>query len=248
MRLSSPIGASRPLRLGLPRGRFLTRSLAFLSDLVGAQVDASSRRSNWSGEVGGRRLDVKLMKSQDIAGLLASHDLDFGIVSDEWLADSGAQVVKLTDLNWCRTWIVLAAPARQEADPRWPRRIATSYPAIAADYLRRVGAAAEIKLVAGTPEALVPDVCDAIVDCVETGKSLVENDLEILAVLVESSVWLTSRQGVMSAATQQLVRTAERHRRPSADLPPVDSAVDAILNGYDNLLSPSAPSRAAVAL
>jgi ATP phosphoribosyltransferase len=67
-------------------------------------------------------------------------------------------------------------------------RIATKYPRLTAEYLRRVGSGAEVVKLSGNVElACLTGLADAVVDVVQTGATLAANDLEEIDVLVTSS-------------------------------------------------------------
>ena len=79
-------------------------------------------------------------------------------------------------------------------------RVATKYPRIAARYFGARGVAVELIELSGSVElAAVLGLADCIVDLVETGKTLQENDLDALEVISESAARL-----VVNRASYQL--------------------------------------------
>jgi len=186
---------NRLLYVGLPKGRFLTASV---SVLAGLGVDGSKARQRYTWPVQSNRLNLcfKLLKTQDIPRLLATNVLQFGVTSDEWVAESRAPLVELLDLRWCVTTIVVAAAVGADqmrrpapAEVAGPC-VATSYPNLAEQYLRQKYPNLRVRKVVGSAEAFVPDFCDAILDCVETGRTLAANGLAVRNVLFTSSVRL----------------------------------------------------------
>lgn len=186
---------SRLLYVGLPKGRFLTASAAVLT---GLGADGAKARQCYTWQVQANRLNLcfKLLKTQDIPPLLASNVLQFGVTSDEWVAEWRAPLIELLDLRWCVTNIVVASAVDIDQRPRAAPaqaigpRIATSYPNLTERYLREKHPNLRVRKVVGSAEAFVPDFCDAIVDCVETGGTLQANGLAIRTVLFTSSVRL----------------------------------------------------------
>jgi ATP phosphoribosyltransferase len=69
--------------------------------------------------------------------------------------------------------------------------VASKYPNVTSDYLRRIGSTAEVIKLSGNVElACLTGLADAVVDIVETGGTLRANDLEELDVLFHSSARL----------------------------------------------------------
>jgi ATP phosphoribosyltransferase len=200
------------LRLGLPKGRFLEFSQNVLKDLGCPDVD--TRLGSWETTVAGRRVVVKLLKVQDVTRFLQAGKLDLGVSADEWMSELGLELRALVDLAWCITAVVLAvAEGAKPPPPGACVTIATTYPNLTRQYFREHNRACRILSVSGATESLVPDFCDAIVDCVETGRSLRDNGLTVAEVLKYSSVRLFSRSPSDSPAVEEIRRVMERHRR-----------------------------------
>ncbi len=90
------------------------------------------------------------------------------------------------------TYLKGVGPARAEALRRLGViRVATKYPRTAADYFERTGRQAEIVEVKGSVElAPLTGLVDAIVDLTATGRTLVDNDLEVREEIVASTARL----------------------------------------------------------
>ena len=176
-----PRGAPEDLLvLGLPKGRFMSQSIAVAQSLGVARDQHPARRVSFNTTFETCRLAVKLLKIQDIATLLRDGQLDFGVCSDEWMNEAYVSLPELVDLRWCLTQVVYAAPR--------------SYPNLARSFLAKRGRSYHIQPVLGCPEALVPEVCDAVIDCVETGRSLEDNELIAQDTLLVSSIRLYAQR------------------------------------------------------
>ena len=133
---------SRLLYVGLPKGRFLTASISVLAGL-GVDGAKALKRYTWPVQSNHLNLCFKLLKTQDIPRLLATNVLQFGVTSDEWVAEWRAPLIELLDLRWCRSTIVVASAADADQRPRLvPAEvtgpcIATSYPNLTEQYLRQ---------------------------------------------------------------------------------------------------------------
>ena len=213
-----------PLRMGLPKGRFLDFSLSVLASL--GCVVGNSRKSSWEVSLGPQPIIVKLLKVQDVTLLLHTGKLDIGVSADEWMEEMGVEIPALLDLAWCVTNIVVAVPVGRPAPTSNAcMTIATCYPNITRNHFRSQGRPFRVLSVTGATEALVPEICDAIVDCVETGKSLQENRLQIAEVLMRSSVRLYAHQSIAASIREALRDIFERHRCPNAKTPAGTSAL-----------------------
>jgi ATP phosphoribosyltransferase len=147
-------------------------------------------------------VDLLLVRDDDIPGLIAEGVCDLGIVGRNVLreqalsfAASGqaAPVVELRELGFGRCRLSLAVP--QDFLYTGPvslagHRIATSYPALLADWLSKQGVAAEIVTLSGSVE-IAPKLgkADLICDLVSTGATLVANQLrEVVSILDSEAV------------------------------------------------------------
>jgi ATP phosphoribosyltransferase len=146
-------------------------------------------------------VDLLLVRDDDIPGLIAQGVCDLGIVGrnvlDEFRLTTGREAEPLTELRplgfgRCRLSIAVA----QESDYREPGqlaglRIATSYPGLLGEWLRVQGVDAGVVTLAGSVE-IAPRLgtADAICDLVQSGGTLVANQLREADVLLESEAVL----------------------------------------------------------
>ena len=126
------------------------------------------------------------MRPSDVPTYVESGAADVGITGKDVLleqADRG--VYELLDLGFGRCTMVLAGRVGDTRLGESQRRlgmmrIATKYPRIATEYFERTGRQVELVEVKGSVElAPLTGLGDGIVDLVATGRTLVENDLEV---------------------------------------------------------------------
>jgi len=170
------------LVLALPKGRVMEQSLQVLR-AAGLRLDAA---------VGARALrydagDAVIieMRNADVPTYVELGVADAGVVGKDVLLESGSQLIEPVDLGFagCRLSLVRPRGARGTI-----QRVASKYPRLTADYLRRVGSGAEVVKLTGNVElACVTGLADAVVDVVQTGATLAANDLEEVDVLLRSS-------------------------------------------------------------
>ncbi|TAL73072.1 MAG: ATP phosphoribosyltransferase [Rhodanobacter sp.] len=146
-------------------------------------------------------VDLLLVRDDDIPGLIAQGVCDVGIVGrnvlDEFRLTAGveqAPLAELRALGFGRCRLSIAVP--QESAYREPAqlaglRIATSYPGLLGAWLRERGIEAGVVTLAGSVE-IAPKLgtADLICDLVQSGATLVANQLREADVLLDSEAVL----------------------------------------------------------
>src|SRR5205814_4884867 len=128
------------------------------------------------------------IKPADVPVYVEHGIADCGIVGRDVLLESEADLLQPLTLEIGRCRIVVAAPDSNLNDGFGMLRVATKYPRIAARHFGEHGQPVEIIELSGSVElAPVLGLADCIVDLVETGTTLRENGLQIVAVIAESS-------------------------------------------------------------
>jgi len=184
---------SADLTIAVPRGALLAGSLDLLD---GLGIDTGEVRSN------DRRLlfeeaGIVTMRPSDVPTYVEHGAADLGITGKDVLLETPERdVYELLDLGFGRCAMVVAArsgdDAMGEALRRLGRvRIATKYPAIASAHFAATGRQAEIVVVKGSVElAPLTGLVDGIVDLTATGRTLVENGLEVVEQIVDCTARL----------------------------------------------------------
>jgi len=199
---------ARELRLALPDGHQKTPAVELL-ERAGLAVPG------YAGKTAERRLlaclqwlAVKVVRPQDMPLQVASGHFDVAVTGQDWLREHlssfpGSPVKELVDLGFGKVRVVAALsediPVSSTEELRdfvahgglRPLRVASEYTNIADKYLRdnHIGA---YKIVPtwGASEAFLPDDADLLVDNTQTGKTLVDNRLKIIEVILRSSACL----------------------------------------------------------
>jgi len=102
-------------------------------------------------------------------------------------------------------------------------KVATKYPRIAARHFGARGVAVDLIELSGSVElAAVLGLADCIVDLVETGKTLEENDLSVVDVITESSARLVVNRAsyqLKAETVSEFIKSLEKaiRRRGSVD-------------------------------
>ncbi|MCG6117517.1 MAG: ATP phosphoribosyltransferase [Aquimonas sp.] len=148
-------------------------------------------------------VDLLLVRDDDIPGLIAEGTCDYGIVGrnvlDEQALDRIARglppafkEVRALGFGRCRLSIALPLDMAWDGPQSLSGlRIATSYPALLEDWLRRHNARAEVVILSGSVE-IAPRLgkAEAICDLVSTGGTLAANQLREVVVIHESEAVL----------------------------------------------------------
>lgn len=133
------------------------------------------------------------LRPKDIATYVGSGALDVGITGRDLLRDSRAGAVEIQALGFGHSTFRFAAPPHiTDLAALAGLRVATSYPALVADFLQGEGIEATIVALDGAVESAVRlGVADAVADVVSTGQTLRAQGLEIFGpVILESEAVL----------------------------------------------------------
>ena len=187
-RLAAPLppvqqqgGEKTWLNIALPKGRLGNKAYKLLA---GAGYSATEDYNDT------RRLVVEnpdacvryfLVKPSDVAIYVEHGAADIGIVGKDILTESGADVYELLDTGMGKCRMCVAGPANFADDESRALRVATKFVNIARDHYERRGRDIDIIKLNGSIElAPILGLSDVIVDIVETGTTLKENDLTVI--------------------------------------------------------------------
>ena len=122
-----------------------------------------------------------LVKPSDVAIYVEHGAADIGIVGKDILAESGADVYELLDTGLGKCRMCVAGPKDFAEDQSRSLRVATKFVNMAKRYYAAQGRDIDIIQLNGSIElAPILGLSDVIVDIVETGTTLRENDLKVL--------------------------------------------------------------------
>jgi ATP phosphoribosyltransferase len=167
----------KPLTIAIPKGRII-KVLAPLFEKAGLGVSellADDRRLIRESQDG--RYRFLLLKPDDVPTYVEYGAADLGVSGRDTLLERRYDLYQPLDLGIGKCRMVVAAPAGK-AIPELPR-IATKFPRIAREHFASKGVQAEVIYVGGSVElAPLVGLADAIVDLVESGATLRDNQLD----------------------------------------------------------------------
>ena len=171
-------------------------------------------------------VELLYLRDDDIPDSVATGTADIGIVGLNEVMEKQQDVQILRRLGFSKCRLSLAIPK----DIDYPglewfngRKIATSYPRILTDYLKKNGISADIHLISGSVE-IAPGIglANAIFDIVSSGGTLVSNNLKEVEVALESEAVLIGNGRELDTDKQQAldellfrieaVKTAEKKK------------------------------------
>ena len=169
------------LNVALPKGRLGDKVYHLLAGIgYGCPEDYNATRKLVveNPEAGIRYF---LVKPSDVAIYVEHGAADVGIVGKDILTEASADVYELLDTGLGKCRMCVAAPADYKDDPSRPVRVATKFVNIAKSYYASMGRDIDIIKLNGSIElAPILGLSDVIVDIVETGTTLKENNLAVL--------------------------------------------------------------------
>lgn len=135
------------------------------------------------------------VKPSDVAIYVERGAADVGVVGRDILLETKPDVYELCDLGFGKCKMAVAAKKEFVDNKALTLRVATKFPEIAHDYYTKQGREIEIIKLNGSIElAPLTGFSDVIVDIVETGKTLKENGLEVIADVVDISARFISNK------------------------------------------------------
>ena len=193
------------LNIALPKGRLGDKVYSLLA---GAGYDCheafdESRKLVFEAEGAGVR--YFLVKPSDVAIYVEHGAADVGIVGKDILLESGADVYELLDLGLGRCRMCVAGRNDYVEETDRTLRVATKFVNCAKKYYNEIGREIEIIKLNGSIElAPLLGLSDVIVDIVESGKTLKENDLGVITEIFPISARFISNRASYKFKTEAI--------------------------------------------
>ncbi len=174
-------GGTVMLNVALPKGRLGDKVYDLLSGVGYGCPESYSDTRKLVVENPAAGIRYFLVKPSDVAIYVEHGAADIGIVGKDILAESGADVYELLDTGLGKCRMCVAGPKDFAEDQSRALRVATKFVNIAKRYYAAQGRDIDIIKLNGSIElAPILGLSDVIVDIVETGTTLRENDLKVL--------------------------------------------------------------------
>ena len=208
------------LSLALPRGALFEGTLDLLDS---AGIDTSELRGDSRALVFETpELRVVTMRPSDVPTYVEAGAANLGITGKDVLIEQADRAVyELIDLGYGRCRMVVAARHGDDSLERAERRlgavrIATKYPRTTERHFEQSGRAAEVIEVKGSVElAPLVGLADGLVDLVDTGRTLAENELEVREEITTCTARLIANRVAHKLRAAEIDDLAERLREAS---------------------------------
>jgi ATP phosphoribosyltransferase len=173
---------SENLRIGIPSKGRLAEAAAEL--LIEAGLSFRRQERGLFARVRDMPIDVTFLRTDDIPVLCAEGAIDMGITGGDLIEETGVKLTPRLSLGMGNWRLAICVPEDSrigKPSDLAGRRIATSFPNVTRNYLKRHKVEAHTVELSGSVEVMIAlGVADAIVDLVETGSTLAANRLMVL--------------------------------------------------------------------
>ncbi|HOM39868.1 MAG TPA: ATP phosphoribosyltransferase [Bacteroidales bacterium] len=143
--------------------------------------------------------EILYLRDDDIPQYVEQGVADAGIIGENMVAEKSKDIRIVERLGFARCRLSLAIPREEEyTGPEFfnGKKIATSYPNILSDYLRKNNIKAAIEEISGSVE-IAPGIglADAVCDIVSSGSTLMTNGLkEVVTILTSQAVLVVNKK------------------------------------------------------
>lgn len=173
------------------KGRLNEDTLSLLSE---AGIKVSSSKRTLLVQSSNFPVEVLYLRDDDIPQSVATGVADLGIVGQNEFVERGEKCSIVRGLGFSKCRLSLAIPKAIDYNGlEWfnGKKIATSYPVILGDFLKKNNINAEIHVITGSVE-ISPGIglADAIFDIVSSGSTLVSNNLREVEIVMNSEALL----------------------------------------------------------
>ena len=146
------------------------------------------------------------VKPSDVAIYVERGAADIGVAGKDILLEYAPEIYELLDLNIGKCRMAVAAPKIFRDNTARPLKVATKFANIANDFYASKGREIDIIHLNGSIEiAPMLGLSDVIVDIVETGSTLRENDLEVVETVVPISARLIANTAQYKFKSQKIL-------------------------------------------
>ena len=208
------------LNVALPKGR-LGEKVYGMFKAAGfpcPSIEEQNRKLIFENEEVGVR--YFWVKPSDVAIYVERGAADIGVAGKDILLEYRPKVYELFDLDVGKCRMAVAAPKGFRDDTSRTLRVATKFSRIARDFYAGQGRDIDIIHLNGSIEiAPILGLSDVIVDIVETGTTLKENDLEVIETIVPISARLIAnkagfkfKNALIERVVEQLAKQTEENK------------------------------------
>ncbi|MDR1562494.1 MAG: ATP phosphoribosyltransferase [Dysgonamonadaceae bacterium] len=229
------------------KGRLSEKCITLLEE-VGIKICASKRTLLATSTT--FPAEILFLRDDDIPQAVADGVANVGIVGENEFIEKRQNATIIKRLGFSRCRLSLAIPKEEEYNTiNWfaNKKIATSYPSILTEFLKKNNIKSDIHVINGSVE-IAPGIglADAIFDIVSSGSTLVNNHLKEVEIVMQSEAILIANNKLLKNQTEILdelvfrinaVQTAENKKYILLNAP--DNKLEEIFNILPGMKSPT---------
>lgn len=191
------------IKVALPKGRIAQEALKIFEDFLQTSLDFEDRKLILKK----KDFEFMLVRSQDVPVYVERGAADIGVVGLDVLEEKQSRLVRLLDLGFGKCKVAIGSPNDYVLDFSKPNlKIATKMENITKAYFAKKAISVDIIKLYGSIElAPLVGMADAIVDLVETGSTLRQNNLKIDEVIMEVSAYLVANSNSFYAQKREIL-------------------------------------------
>ena len=198
------------LNIALPKGRLGEKVYALFEKAGYACPELLQDSRRLIFENAGAGVRYFWVKPSDVAIYVERGAADLGVAGKDILLEYEPEVYELLDLGLGKCRMAVAGPKDFYDSGLRALKVATKFVGIASAYYERKGREIDIIRLNGSIElAPVLGLSDVIVDIVETGKTLRENDLVVLEEVMPISARLIANKAAYQFKTAEVEKLKE---------------------------------------
>tara|TARA_B100001250_G_scaffold230196_1_gene197590 strand:- start:1301 stop:1927 length:627 start_codon:yes stop_codon:yes gene_type:complete len=202
-------GTQESLILALPKGRVYEKVLPILKGSQFELIDDPKKTRKLVLDTKNNKVKILLVRGWDVPAYVTSGVAHLGVVGKDILIEKESEeFIELKDLEIGQCRLSLAGK-KDLLMGSTRMKIATKYPKSSIKFMESIGIQSEIIYLHGAQEiAPVMGLSDAIIDLVESGKTLKENGLHEIQVIRDISTRLIANKAALktkSILIQELV-------------------------------------------
>ena len=206
--------AGKFVNVALPKGRLGEKAYAIFEQAGYACPSIHEQNRKLIFESEENRVRYFWVKPSDVAIYVEKGAADIGIAGKDILLEYRPDVYELCDLHMGVCRMAVAAKRDFRDDPDMVLRVATKFPNIAKHYYAEKSREIDIIKLNGSIElAPLLGLSDVIVDIVETGKTLLENDLVPYETVAPVSARLISNKVSYKFKNSEITKIGENISR-----------------------------------
>mgnify|MGYP000370871006 FL=1 len=186
------------LTIALPKGKlfYLAKDLFAKVGFVADNLEEKSRKLVITNEE--LKLKFIIAKTADVPTYVEHGAADIGVIGKDVLMEAQKDVYELLDLGFGRCHLMMAVPKdkkRAKLTDYTHTRVATKFPNVAKQFFTSKGMQMEyIKMNGSIELGPIVGLSESIVDIVETGTTLRENNLDEIAFIAKASARLIANR------------------------------------------------------